>query len=79
MKPDSILEELWAIKDKLAREAEYDVDRFAQNLRQWEMAHPQTGRIIRNAEELRQFVLEEEHKRAAASALTLNESPPRRD
>jgi hypothetical protein len=68
MKPDSILEELWAAKDKLAREAGYDVDRFVQNLRQWENAHPQTGRIIRNATDLRQFVAEEERKRAAASA-----------
>jgi len=53
MKPDPILEELWAVKDKLAREAGYDVDRFVENLRQWEKAHPQTGRVIRNAEELR--------------------------
>jgi hypothetical protein len=77
VKPDPIMEELWAVKDKLAREAGYDVDRFAENLRQWEKAHPQTGRVIRNAEELRQFVAEEECKRGASSALTLNESPPR--
>jgi hypothetical protein len=79
MKPDSILEELWAVKDKLAREAGYDVDRFVQNLRQWEKAHPQTGQFIRTAEELRQFVAEEERQRALASALTLNESLPRAD
>ena len=79
MKPDSILEELWAVKDKLALEAGYDVNRFVQNLRQWEEAHPQTGRIIRNAEELRQFVTEEERKRAAKSELALRESPPRQD
>jgi hypothetical protein len=79
MKPDSILKELWAVKDKLSREAGYDVDRFVQNLRQWEEAHPQTGRVIRNAEELRQFVEEEERKRAAASALVLNETSPRQD
>jgi hypothetical protein len=79
MKSDSIQEELWAVKDKLAREAGYDVDRFVQNLRQWEKAHLQTGRVIRNAEELRQFVAEEERARAAAAALTLNESPPRPD
>ncbi len=79
MKPDPILEELWAVKDKLAREAGYDVDRFVENLRQWETAHPQPGRVIRNAEELRQFVAEEERKRAAASTLALNESPPHRD
>jgi len=73
VKSDSILEELWAVKDKLAREAGYDVDRFVQNLRQWELAHPQTGRVIGNADELRQYVAEEERKRAAASASILNE------
>ena len=65
MKPDSILDELWAVKDKLAHEAGSDVDHFVQNLRQWEIAHPLTGHVIRNAEELRQFVAEEERKRAA--------------
>jgi len=79
MKPDSILEELRAVKDNLARESGYDVDRFIQNLRQWEQAHPQTGRVIRNAEELRQFVLEEARKRTAGLAMILNQSPPRRD
>jgi len=79
MKPDPIMEELWAVKDKLAREAGYDVDRFIENLRQWEKTHPQTRRVICNAEELRQFVAEEERKRAAVSALTLNESPPHKN
>jgi hypothetical protein len=79
MKPDSILEELWAVKDKLAGEAGYDVDCFVQNLRQWEKAHPQTGRVIRSAEEMRQFAAVEESKRAGASALVLNETPPRQD
>jgi hypothetical protein len=64
MKPDSILGDLWAVKDKLAREAGYDADCFVANLRRWEKAHPQTGRVICNAEELRQFVAEEERKRA---------------
>jgi hypothetical protein len=78
MKPDSILEELWAVKDKLAREAGYNVDRFVRNLRQWEKEQPQTGRAIRNAQELRQFVAEEEDRQAtAASTLTLKEAPPR--
>jgi hypothetical protein len=79
MKPDSILAELWAVKDKLAREAGYDIDRFIENLRQWEKTHPQTGRVIQNAEELRQFASEEDRKRAVPSTLTLHESPPRQD
>jgi hypothetical protein len=77
MKPDPILEELWATKDRLAREAGYDIDRFVENLRQWEKAHPISGRVIRNAEELRQFVKEEDTKRAAAAAAALNENPSR--
>jgi hypothetical protein len=79
MKPDPILEELWAVKESLAREAGYDIDRFVENLRQWEKAHPQSGLVIRNAEELRQLVAEEEIKRSATSTLTLNESPPHKD
>ena len=71
--------ELWTVKDELAREAGNDVDRFAHNLRQWELAHPQTGCVIRNADELRQFVAEEERKRAATSAPILNECPPGHD
>ncbi|HZM02816.1 MAG TPA: hypothetical protein VFC44_07310 [Candidatus Saccharimonadales bacterium] len=65
MKVESVLTELWAVKDKLAGEADYNVDRFVENLRQWEKEHPQTGRVIRDAEELRQFVAEEESKREA--------------
>jgi len=76
MKPDPILEELLEVKDKLAREAGYDIDRFVENLLQWEKSHPQSGRIIRNADELRQFVAEEESRRSAASSLSLNEAPP---
>jgi hypothetical protein len=78
MKPDPI-QELWVTKDRLAREAGYDTDRFVENLRQWEKAHPQSGRVINNAQELRQLVTEEETKRAAASALALNETPPRKN
>ena len=79
MKPESILTELWAIKDQLAREAEYNVDLFVENLRQWEKANPHTGRVIRDAEELRQFVAEEEDKRRPTSGMMLNDFPPPQD
>jgi len=79
MKPDAIMEELWAIKDKLAREAGYDPDRFVDNLRRWETTHPHSGRVLRTPEELHQFVAEEERKRAASSTLALNEDPPHND
>ena len=77
MKANPILEEVWRVKDQLAAEAGYDVDRFFENLRKWAAEHPHSGPVVRNAEELRQLVAEEERKRAEASALALNEEPPR--
>jgi hypothetical protein len=77
VKPIPILDELWKVKDDLAAEAGYDVDRFLENLRRWEAEHPHPGRVIHSAQELRQLVAEEERKRAEASALALKERPPR--
>ena len=77
MKPDPILEEVWRIKDDLAREAGYDIHRMFDNLRKWSAEHPHSGPVFRNVEELRQLVAEEERKRAEASTLALNEEPPR--
>ena len=75
MEPDPILEELWKIKDDLAREAGYDAHRFLENLRRWEVEHPHPGRVIRSTEELRQYVEEEECRRAEHSAMALNDKP----
>jgi hypothetical protein len=77
MKPNPILEEVWRVKDELAREAGYDLHRLCENTRQWVAEHPHSGPVVRNAEELRQLIAEEERKRAEASALALNEEPPR--
>ena len=77
MKSNPILDELWKVKDALAAEAGYDVDRFLANLRQWEAEHPHSGPVVGSAEELRQLAAEEERKRAEASALALKEEPPR--
>ena len=77
MKPNPILEEVWRIKDELAREAGYDIHRLCENTRQWAANHPHTGPVIQSAEELRQFMAEEERKRAEASPLVLNDQPPR--
>ena len=77
MKPDPILEELWKIKDDLAREAGYDAQRFLENLRKWEAEHPHLGRTVNSAEELRDLLAEEERKRADAAELALKEQPPR--
>jgi hypothetical protein len=79
MKPNPILEEVWRIKDELAREAGYDIHRLCENTRKWAEAHPHSGRVVHSAEELRQLVAEEEHKRAEAAALILKEKPPGQD
>jgi hypothetical protein len=77
MKPNPILEEVWRIKDGLAREAGYDIHRLCENTRQWAKTHPHSGPVVGSAEELHQLVAEEERKRAEAAALTLKEEPPR--
>ncbi len=78
MKANPILEEVWRIKDRLAAEAGYDIDRFFENLRKWEAEHPPTGPVVRNAEELRQLVAQKERERAEESALALNDKPQRK-
>ena len=75
MKANPILEELWKIKDDLAREAGYDTHRFFENLRKWEAEHPHPGPVVRNAEELRQLVAEKERDLAKTSAFALNDKP----
>ena len=75
MKANPILEEVWRIKDQLAAEAGYDVDRFFENLRKWEAEHPHTGPVVRNAEELRQLVAQKERQIAEESAMALNDKP----
>ena len=77
MKGNPILEEVWRIKDQLAAEAGYDLDRFFDNLRKWEAEHPHSGRVIHNAEELRQLVVQRERQHAEESAMVLNDKPPR--
>jgi hypothetical protein len=78
MKANPILEEAWRIKDQLAAEAGYDIDRFFENLRKWEAEHPYTGPVVRNAQELRQVVADMERQRAEESAMALNDKPPRK-
>ena len=77
MKADPILQEVWDIKDRLAAEAGYDVDRFVDQLNEWTAKHPPTGPLVHNAVELRQLIAEQERQRAASGALALNENPPK--
>jgi len=69
MKANPILEEVWRVKDQLAAEAGYDVDRFFAQLRAWSESHPHASPVVRNAEELRRLAAQE-------STLVLKDSPP---
>ena len=73
MKPDPIVEELWKIKDDLAREANYDTHRFFEILRQWESEHALPGRVITGPEELRALMAEAQSKKMDAGALLLKD------
>jgi hypothetical protein len=77
MKADPILQEILDIKDRLAAEAGYDVDRFVDQLQEWTAKHPPSGPVVRNAEELRQLIAEKARLRAAQLAVGLNEQPPK--
>jgi len=77
MKPNPILEEVWRVKDDLAREAGNDVRRLCQNSRQWAAEHPHPGPVVRSAEDLRRLVADMERQRAESSAMVLNDKPPR--
>jgi hypothetical protein len=79
MKSNPILEEVWRIKDELAREAGYDLHRLCENTRQWTAAHPHPGPRVQNAEELRRVLADLERPRAQEPALVLNDAPPRQE
>ena len=51
-----ILEEVWRIKDEMARQAGYDVHRLCENTRAWAEQHPHTGPVIHDAAELRRYM-----------------------
>jgi len=74
MKTNPLLEELWQVKDDLAREAGYDIHRIFADLRAAETRQP--GPLIRSADELRRYVTEQDHRLEAAAALALREEPP---
>jgi hypothetical protein len=74
--PNPILEQLWKVKDKLAAEAGYDVERFIDNLRRWEAEHPFCGSVVEGAEELRRLVAEQPRKQTETSASMLRDKPP---
>ena len=77
MKTNPLLEELWQVKDALAREAGYDLDRIFAELRAAETRQP--GPLIRTADELRGYVAEEERRHEATLALKEEPPPPSPD
>lgn len=77
MKSNPILEEVWRIKDELAREANDDVRQMCENTRRWMAEHPHPGPVVRNVGELHQLIAEQERQRAGAPALAFNEEPPK--
>jgi hypothetical protein len=74
MKTNPLLEELWQVKDDLAREAGYDLDRIFAELRAAESRQP--GPLLRTADELRIYVAEQEHRPEAILALKEAAPPP---
>ena len=76
MKANPILEEVWKIKDEIAREFAADPDAYFAKLNEIGKAEEKAGRkVIRSAEELRRLMAEEERERAEQSALVLNDKP----
>lgn len=68
MNTNPILEETWRIKEQLAAEAGYDVNRFCEQLRAWSEAHPHLVPPVKEAGK----VYEED-----GAALVLREEPPK--
>jgi hypothetical protein len=77
MKTNPLLEELWQVKDDLARETGYDLDRIFAELRAAEARQP--GPLIGSAEELRSYAAEQEHRHEAPLALKEEAQPPSPD
>ena len=72
MKPDSILEEIWHIKDELGARHGFDVRKICEELKvneaRWKGANP----LVRSPSELQRLA------NAGESATALNDKPPRK-
>lgn len=75
MKSNPVLEEVWRVKEQLAAQSGYDMDRFFEQLREWSAAHPHSGRIISTSEEMRELVAEKERQIEQNPAIMLNDKP----
>jgi hypothetical protein len=79
MEHNPMLEEMWRIKDELAREAGDDVHRLCANTRRWAAAHPHSGPIVTSAQELRRLAAEYGLRQPSLSAAALNDAPLRKE
>jgi hypothetical protein len=52
MKPEPILLELEAVKERLAAEASGDSRRFLDQMEAWAVKHPHAGPVVNSQEEL---------------------------
>ncbi len=76
MKADSILKEVWRIKDKLSREIAANPAAYSAKLDEIVIAEEKAGRpIIRSPAELRQLMAEKERQRTVESTMALNDRP----
>ena len=75
MKTNPILEEVWRIKDQLAAEAGYDVDRFVDQLRAWTAAHPPAGPVVRTSEELRRLLKQRQKQHERTTEIAMRDKP----
>lgn len=65
-----LLEEIWAIKDRLAAEAGNDIHVFCEQLRAWEEAHLSKDRHLHTPQEVRALLARK------LEPLAVHEDPP---
>ena len=75
MKANPLLEEIWRVKDQLAAEAGYDLDRYIAQLRTWTAAHPPVGPVVRDPAEL-QRLTGSLYAPRDSDVLAVGEAPP---
>ena len=76
MKTRPMLDELWQIKDDLAREAGFDTSRFFECLRHWGSEHPHPGPVVDSAEGLRLLATTQARQRDEPAVMRMNDQPP---
>ncbi|MEO8376999.1 MAG: hypothetical protein ABI579_04950 [Candidatus Sumerlaeota bacterium] len=53
---NEVIEEIWQIKDDLAREADYDLDKFCDQLAEYTQRNPRPRHTPRTPEEVLHFL-----------------------